>query len=137
MQADPPPEQSASANLIRDLERQRLRSLVEPNLDLARALHADDYELIPPGGAALGGTDYLGAIERGDMVYEVFEAASEIAVRTYRDAAVVRYRARIEVHGDDWRDGGLFWHTDLYEKRDGRWQAVWSQATRTRPAAGA
>ena len=22
-----------------------------------------------------------------------------------------------------------FWHTDVYEKRDGRWQVVWSQAT--------
>ena len=23
-----------------------------------------------------------------------------------------------------------FWHTDIYELRDGRWQVVWSQATR-------
>jgi hypothetical protein len=22
-----------------------------------------------------------------------------------------------------------FWHTDVYEKRNGRWQVVWSQAT--------
>ena len=26
-------------------------------------------------------------------------------------------------------DSGMFWHTDVYEIRDGRWQAVWSQAT--------
>ena len=23
---------------------------------------------------------------------------------------------------------GTIWHTDLYEKRDGQWQIVWSQA---------
>ena len=25
---------------------------------------------------------------------------------------------------------GLFWHTDIYERRNERWQAVWSWATR-------
>ena len=66
----------------------------------------------------------------------VFEAASEIAVRIHDRAAAVRYRARIEVLFPDGLDSGLFWHTDLYEITDGRWQAVWSQATRIRqPAA--
>jgi hypothetical protein len=27
----------------------------------------------------------------------------------------------------------MFWHTDIYEKRDGHWQAVWSHATRIPP----
>jgi hypothetical protein len=53
-------------------------------------------------------------------------------VRTYRAAAVVRYQARIEVEFDGGIDADLFWHTDLYEYRDGRWQAVWSHATRIR-----
>ena len=29
-------------------------------------------------------------------------------------------------------DRDRFWHTDVYELRDDRWQAVWSQATRIR-----
>ena len=29
-------------------------------------------------------------------------------------------------------DSDRFWHTDMYDLRDGRWQAVWSQATRIR-----
>ncbi len=65
-------------------------------------------------------------------MYDIFEPTSEIRVRTYGPAAILRYQARIEAHGDDWRDEGLFWHTDLYEMRNGRWQAVWSQATRMR-----
>lgn len=119
---------------VRDLERRRLRSLSEPDLNAATALHADDYQLIPPGGHPISKADYLGAIANRDLVYEAFEAASEIAVRTYRDAAVVRYRARIEVvMSSGERDSGLFWHTDVYERRDGQWQAVWSQATRIPP----
>jgi hypothetical protein len=73
---------------------------------------------------------YLGGVESGAMTYRVFEPASEIAVRIVGDAAAVRYRARIVIDYEGGSDDGLFWHTDLYEQRDGRWQATWSQATR-------
>jgi hypothetical protein len=36
----------------------------------------------------------------------------------------VRYRARIEAHWNGGNDRGLFWHTDIYERRNGRWQAL-------------
>ncbi|HET7170165.1 MAG TPA: nuclear transport factor 2 family protein [Gaiellales bacterium] len=116
--------------LLRDTERRRLRSLVDRDLALAGRLHADDYELIPPGGDMLTKAAYLAGIETGALVYEVFEPASDVAVRLYADAAVLRYRARIEIHGEGWRDSGLFWHTDIYERRERQWVAVWSQATR-------
>jgi hypothetical protein len=122
-----------TADALRDLERQRLRSLVEPDVDVARRLHADDYELVTPGGDRISGTDYIGAIERGEFTYDTFELASEIRMRAYGNAAILRYRARIEADGADWHDAGVFWHMDVYEQRDGRWQAVWSQATRSRP----
>ena len=45
-------------------------------------------------------------------------------------AVVVRYSSQLEIviqgrHVPRQR----YWHTDLYEQRDGRWQVVWSQAT--------
>ena len=119
-----------SADELRRLERDRLRSLVEPNLALARRLHADDYQLIPPGGSPLSGAEYLAGIESGGMRYAVFEPASEIAVVELGEGAALRYQARIDIHFPDGRDGGLFWHTDVWRRVDGRWQAVWSQATR-------
>jgi hypothetical protein len=112
------------------MERRRLRTLVEADIAAASRLHAADYQLIPPGGRPVSRDEYLGMIERGEFVYDVFEPASEIAVRVYGDVAAVRYRARIEAHWVGGQDRGLFWHTDLYERRDGSWQAVWSQATR-------
>ena len=51
-------------------------------------------------------------------------------VRVYGQAAVIRYQSQIEVVvGGQKVPRGGFWHTDSYEKRDGRWQAVWEQTT--------
>ena len=122
----------ASADLIRETEHQRLRVLVAAEIELANSLHSDDYQLITPGGQTVSKEEYIGGIASGELVYDTFEPASDIAVRVYGNAAAVRYQARIEVRFSDQRDSGLFWHTDIYETRDGRWQAVWSQATRIR-----
>ena len=113
------------------VERRRLRALVEADHAAALDLHADDYELITPGGSALSRDQYLGDIASGAIDYRVFEPESDVAVKVFGDAGVVRYKARIDIRfasGDG--DGGVFWHTDVYRRRDGRWQAVWSQATR-------
>lgn len=115
-----------------ELERQRLAALVAGDVDLARSLHADDYQLITPGGDTFSRDDYLAGIATGDLDYTVFEPASEVAVRVYDQAAAIRYQARIEILVAGQLDSGLFWHTDIHELRDGRWQAVWSQATRIR-----
>ncbi len=117
------------ADMIRRLEHQRLGALVSGDLATARTLHADDYELISGSGGRVTGDDYLAGIESGALRYAVFEPASPLEVRAYADVAVVRYLARIEIHFTGGRDMGHFWHTDVYEQRDGRWQVVWSQAT--------
>jgi uncharacterized protein DUF4440 len=120
------------ANILRDAERARLRSLVAPDHPVAERLHADDYELITPGGGTMSKREYLDSIASGDVNYLVFEPISEIRVRLYDRGAVVRYRVRIEILVNGAKDSGNFWHTDAYELRDDRWQAVWSQATRIR-----
>jgi hypothetical protein len=120
------------ADILRDLERARLHALVDADLATADALHAADYQLITPGGAALTKSEYLGGIADGTLDYRTFEAVSDVALRTFADVCVLRYRARIEILVAGTLDEGLFWHTDTYERRDGRWQAVWSQATRIR-----
>ncbi|HET7029788.1 MAG TPA: nuclear transport factor 2 family protein [Candidatus Limnocylindrales bacterium] len=114
---------------IRGLEDARLRSLVDADLEVARALHADDYELITPGAARYSKDDYLGAIEDGTLDYRVFEAEADVAVLLAGQAAAVRYVARIDIRFPGGTDSGRFWHTDVWRLRDGRWQAVWSQAT--------
>ena len=129
------------AAALRDIERQRLRALVQGDMDTATALHADDYQLITPRGHAMSKQEYLDRITSGRLRYLVFEPVSDIAVRGSGEVALLRYQVRISVVEDAGENGDAgehaavtCWHTDCYERRDARWQAVWSQATVIRPA---
>lgn len=123
----------SEADAIRAIERERLRSLVDADMEVARRLHADDFQLINPLGGTLSKDEYLGQIASGDIDYLEWEP-EEVEVKQHGDVAVIRYRARltIVVRGLPEAPSGSFWHTDFYEKRNGQWQAVWSQATEIR-----
>jgi len=54
------------ADLLRATERNRLRALVEADMETAYQLHADDFQLINPAGGALSKEQYLGGIASGD-----------------------------------------------------------------------
>jgi ketosteroid isomerase-like protein len=118
-----------TAEHLRDIERERLRSLVAADVVTARRFHADDFQLINPRGGSLSKEQYLGDIASGDLDYLEWEPR-DIRVRLYGDSAVIRYQAhlKVSVKGSPGRDV-TFWHTDLYEKRNGQWQVVWSHAT--------
>ena len=126
------PEREAEADLIRATERERLRALREPDMVVARQLHADDFQLINPSGRSLSKEQYLGGIAAGEFVYLVWEPEA-IAVRLYGQAAVIRYQAQLQIVLQGQKEPlRRYWHIDSYEKRDGRWQTVWSQATEIR-----
>jgi hypothetical protein len=129
---------TVDAVIMRDTERRRLRSLVQPDLAVAEFLHADNYQLITPNGYALSKQDYLGSIGSGQLRYQVFEPTSEIMVRANSQIALLRYKAQICVQADNGPVASILcWHTDSYELLDGHWRAVWSQATLISPAAEA
>ena len=114
---------------LRATERERLRSLVDADLETARRLHADDFQLVNPSGATLSKDQYLGQIASGELDYVLWESGP-MEVRRYGDAAVLRYQAQAQaVFAGQKTPVRRFWHTDVYERRNGRWQAVWSQAT--------
>jgi ketosteroid isomerase-like protein len=119
----------SKADKLRAIERERLRALVNADIPTANRLHADDFELIYPQGGTLTKEQYLQRIASGDLNYLEWEP-EEIRVRMYGNSAVIRYKAnlRVSVKGSPGR-AVRFWHTDLYEKRKGQWQIVWSHAT--------
>ena len=117
--------------LLPDLERDRLRALVARDLDRARALHAEDYQLITPGGGTLTKAEYLDGIASGELRYDLFEPSSPIRARVGPDRAIVRYRVHVVIDFPGGRDDAELWHTDYWERREDGWQAVWSHATRT------
>ncbi|MEO8246939.1 MAG: nuclear transport factor 2 family protein [Chloroflexota bacterium] len=124
-------ERESLAAELRGLEGRRLAGLCAADMNTCDALHAPDYQLITPGGSTLTKDAYLGQIADGSLDYRRFEPDGETVVRILGpDAAVLRYRAAIVVAFAGGGDAGRFWHTDIYERREGGWQAVWSQATR-------
>jgi uncharacterized protein DUF4440 len=121
------------AELLRSTERERLRALVTGDVERAKQLHTEDFQLINPLGGALSKEQYLGGIVSGQIRYLYWEPES-IAVRLYGDVAALRYRSQLEIvvqgrHIPRQR----YWHTDLYERHGAQWQAVWSHATSAAP----
>lgn len=125
----PAGSEPAEAEILRMTERERLRALVAGELSRARQLHTDDFQLINPLGGVLSREEYLGGIGAGEIKYLFWEPGT-ITVRVYDGVAVIRYQSQLEIvvqgrHIPRRR----YWHTDLYERREGQWQVVWSQAT--------
>ena len=116
--------------LIKSIEINRLKSLVDADMSVAKPIHASNFQLITPSGNEHTKSTYLGQLESGELDYKIWEADS-ITVRRYKDVAVIRYEDKdfeVFVNGKFAWTGKLK-HTNVYEKRDGQWQIVWSQAS--------
>lgn len=66
-----------------------LRALVEADVQRARELHAQQFQLVNPRGETLTRDEYLGGIESGRLDYLLWAPVSEIAVRLHGDAAAI------------------------------------------------
>jgi hypothetical protein len=115
---------------VREVQNARSTALLAGDIETLRSIHADDFQLITPLGVVLSKDEYLGAVENGILNYRVLELASPVDFRFYGIIALIRYRIQIEidVQGQSYPRAG-YWFTDAYEKREGRWQIVWSQGT--------
>jgi Domain of unknown function (DUF4440) len=58
-------DESVEAERLRAIERERLHALITADIEAAEPLHADDFQLITPGGGALSKEEYLGGIASG------------------------------------------------------------------------
>ena len=119
-----------SADDFRTLERTRLRSLVERDMELAQSLHSPEFHLVTPGGNTRSRESYLSAVQTGAITYLKWQAA-DIMVRQFSDVGLLRYQAELEMPSQSGSTSSFVcWHTDSYELHNGFWQVVWSQATR-------
>jgi hypothetical protein len=122
------------ADPVRGLEVERLAAFVARDMQALERLHAEDFSLINPAGVAVSKDEYIRGIAAGFIEYKAWEPEGEIEARVYDEAAVLRYRSRVEIVVQRERQPEQrFWEIVLYEQRDGRWQAVFSQATRVSP----
>jgi hypothetical protein len=111
------------------VERLRLKALVDADIAAAEQVHADDFHLVTPAGSTHSKIEYLALIGSGEVNYLVWEPI-DIDARVSGHAGCVRYHSLLNVVVDGSEVGlGRYWHTDYYERRHGRWQVVFSQAT--------
>ena len=120
---------STEADQLHAIERTRLHALVVADTTTARRLMAEDFQAINPAGGLLARDEYLDSIQAGDIDYLVFEPVSPIAVRLSGDSAALRFEVNFDLVVAGTRLTHQAWITELYERRHGRWQIVWEQAT--------
>jgi uncharacterized protein DUF4440 len=114
---------------LADIERRRLRALVDADVAAADELHAEDFQLVTPSGDAVTKGDYLAGIASGEIDYVRWDPL-DVAARVCGDAGCVRYHSILEIVVAGQAVGARrYWHTDYYERRSSGWQVVWSQAT--------
>ena len=118
----------SAADQVRTAERTLLRAEVDGDTHTAGALLAPDLQAIDPTGTAGTRADYLANIG-GGVDFVTLKPIGPISVRVDGDSAVARVKLMFKViaYGQTVQHDG--WTTDLFERRDGRWQFVWSQTT--------
>lgn len=100
-------------------------------MPVADRLHSAEYQLISPAGVAYTKGTYLADISAKRLEYLAFAPESPIAARVSSGMIILRYVAviRLSVGIGEVLEFRA-WHTDHYERIDGAWVVVWSQATR-------
>jgi hypothetical protein len=118
-----------AADQLRALERARLQALVAGDTATARRYIARDFQLINPGGATSTKDDYLDGVQAGFPDYLVFQPSGPIVVRLSGNSASLRFPVSFDLLLGDLRLTHQAWVSELWERRGGRWQIVWEQAT--------
>lgn len=116
---------------LRALEEEKIAALVAKDVPALQRIHANDFQLVNPAGQELNRDDYLNGLAMGFIEYRTWEPETRIQPYVFGDAAVLRYRARVQVavQGEA-QPEQHFWQLEVYEKRRDGWQTTFSQSTR-------
>ena len=124
---------------ILKLEREWLESTKTHNAEAARRIVADDAVIVYPDGSAATKADEVRAIESGAITADSFEMIDPKVTVIDGDSAFIAGRSVIKngkyaVPNQKPIDiSGEYRFLDVYAKRNGKWQAVASQATKILP----
>ena len=110
------------------LENAFAEAIVNNDLESIRRLVADDWIIIDPNGEIVDRTRFFEVIKSGVLTHDMMES-KDSRVRVYGDSAVVTAvtRTKGKFMGHDFSTQERA--TDVFVKRDGRWQCVFSQLT--------
>ena len=111
------------------LEEAFAEGIVQNDLEVIGRLVADDWIIIDPNGEIVERTRFFEVIKSGALTHEMMES-EDFRVRVYGDSAVVTgvTRSKGKFMGQQFstQERG----TDVFVKREGRWQCVLTHLTR-------
>lgn len=114
---------------IRQLQLESLTLAVSGDTDALRSHMSEDFVGINPLGIPDTREGRLAGIDAGAPDFLAIEPTSPIDVDVHGNHALVRFQVRIELTIFGAHLEHLMWDTLLYERRQGRWLAVWETAT--------
>jgi ketosteroid isomerase-like protein len=123
----------ASTNKIQEellkLEREFAQAIVKNDAGAIGRFLAEDWTIIDPDGGIIDRSSFLAVIKSGALTHEMMES-EDSRVRIYGDTAVVTglTRTKGKFSGQDFTTQERA--TDVFVKRSGQWQCVFSQLTR-------
>ena len=119
-----------NAQTIIDLDRKRMQAMADKNIDTLNTLLADDLIYTHSSARLDTKQSLIGNMQSGATVYNAVEP-SDVKAQDLGDSVVLTGSCRISVNsgGNAMSFGVRF--TDVYARRNGKWQMVTWQSTRT------
>ncbi len=111
------------------LERAFADAIIKNDLESIGRIVADDWIIVDPNGEIVDRTRFFEVIKSGALTHDMMES-KDSRVRVYGDSAVVTAvtRTKGKFMGHDFSTQERA--TDVFVKRDGRWQCVLTHLTR-------
>jgi ketosteroid isomerase-like protein len=111
------------------LEKAFAEAIVRNDLEGIGRLVTDDWIVIDPNGEIVDRVRFFEVIKSGALTHDMMES-EDFRVRVYGDSAVVTglTRTKGKVMGQEFSTQERA--TDVFVKRDGRWQCVLTHLTR-------
>ena len=110
------------------LEKEFAEAIVRNDVEGIGRLVADDWVIIDPNGEIVDRARFLEVIKSGALTHEMMES-EDFRVRIYGDSAVVTAvtRTKGKFMGEEFSTQERA--TDVFVKRNGRWQCVLTHLT--------
>lgn len=103
-------------------------AVVKRDVAALQRLYADEYVSTDPTGAVLNKTQDIAGVQAGDFILVSYKI-EDLKVQSHGTVAVVTGRNTIKGTWKGKPADGSYRFTDVFVKRDGRWQAVATQGT--------
>ena len=109
-------------------EKNFAKAVVSNDAEAIGKFLADDWLIIDPDGGIIDRARFLGVIKSGMLIHVLMES-EDVKVQQYADCAVVTAltKTKAKFAGNEFTTQERA--TDVFVKRDGRWQCVFSQLT--------